>query len=62
VLDNPEDKDGKLFAKAKNNLGRDTKTLRYGKGVKRARQEGCSERGGLQNRVGSMAIPRTCAA
>jgi putative DNA primase/helicase len=34
VLDNPEDKDGKLFAKAKNNLGRDTKTLRYGKGVK----------------------------
>ena len=34
MLDNPEDKDGKLFAKAKNNLGRDTKTLRYGKGVK----------------------------
>jgi putative DNA primase/helicase len=34
VLDDPEDKDGKLFIKAKNNLARDTKALRYGIGVK----------------------------
>ena len=33
VLDNPEDKDSKLFVKAKNNLTRDTKALRYGMGV-----------------------------
>jgi hypothetical protein len=34
VLDDPEDKDSKLFVKAKNNLARDTKALRYGMGVK----------------------------
>jgi putative DNA primase/helicase len=34
VLDDPEDKDAKLFVKAKNNLTRDTKALRYGMGVK----------------------------
>ena len=34
VLDDPEDKDTKLFVKAKNNLARDTKALRYGMGVK----------------------------
>jgi len=33
VLDDPEDKDSKLFVKAKNNLARDTKALRYGFGV-----------------------------
>ena len=30
VLDDPEDKNSKLFVKAKNNLARDTKALRYG--------------------------------
>jgi putative DNA primase/helicase len=34
ALDDPEDKDSKLFVKAKNNLARDTKALRYGMGVK----------------------------
>jgi len=34
VLDDPDDKDCKLFVKAKNNLARDTKALRYGMGVK----------------------------
>jgi hypothetical protein len=34
VLDDPEDKDSKLFVKAKNNLAKDTKALRYGIGVK----------------------------
>jgi hypothetical protein len=34
VLDDPEDKNNKLFVKAKNNLARDTKALRYGMGVK----------------------------
>ena len=34
VLDDPEDKDCKLFVKAKNNLARDTKALRYGISVK----------------------------
>jgi putative DNA primase/helicase len=34
VLDDPEDKDAKLFVKAKNNLAHDTKALRYGFGVK----------------------------
>jgi putative DNA primase/helicase len=34
VLDDPEDKDSKLFVKAKNNLAKDTKALRYGMGVK----------------------------
>ena len=34
VLDDPEDRDSKLFVKAKNNLTRDTKALRYGIGVK----------------------------
>jgi hypothetical protein len=34
VLDDPEDKDSKLFVKAKNNLARDTKALRYGISVK----------------------------
>ena len=34
VLDDPEDKNSKLFVKAKNNLARDTKALRYGFGVK----------------------------
>jgi putative DNA primase/helicase len=33
VLDDPEDKNSKLFVKAKNNLARDTKALRYGMGV-----------------------------
>ena len=33
VVDDPEDKDRKLFVKAKNNLARDTKALRYGFGV-----------------------------
>jgi AAA domain/Bifunctional DNA primase/polymerase, N-terminal len=35
VLDDPEDKNSKLFVKAKNNLARDTKALRYGIGVKK---------------------------
>jgi putative DNA primase/helicase len=35
VLDDPEDKDSKLFIKAKNNLARDAKALRYGMGVKK---------------------------
>jgi hypothetical protein len=35
VLDDPEDKNSKLFVKAKNNLARDTKALRYGMGLKR---------------------------
>jgi hypothetical protein len=34
VLDDPEDKNSKLFVKAKNNLARDTKALRYGMSVK----------------------------
>src|SRR5262249_10381173 len=34
VIDDPEIKDAKLFVKAKNNLARDTKALRYGIGVK----------------------------
>jgi hypothetical protein len=34
VLDDPEDKNSKLFVKAKNNLAKDTKALRYGMGVK----------------------------
>ncbi|MFL6833444.1 MAG: AAA family ATPase [Xanthobacteraceae bacterium] len=34
VLDDPEDKDSKLFVKAKNNLARDAKALRYGMSVK----------------------------
>jgi putative DNA primase/helicase len=34
VLDDPEDKDNKLFVKAKNNLAKDTRALRYGMGVK----------------------------
>jgi len=34
VLDDPEDKSSKLFVKAKNNLARDTKALRYGMSVK----------------------------
>jgi hypothetical protein len=34
VLDDPEDKDAKLFVKAKNNLAPDKKALRYGFGVK----------------------------
>ncbi len=34
VLDDPEDKDAKLFIKAKNNLARDMKGLRYGIGAK----------------------------
>src|SRR5262249_5817557 len=34
VLDDPEDRNSKLFVKAKNNLARDTKALRYGMGVK----------------------------
>src|SRR5215475_13519556 len=34
VVDDPEDKDCKLFVKAKNNLARDTKALRYGMCVK----------------------------
>src|SRR5262249_20626561 len=33
VLDDPEDKNSKLFVKAKNNLAADTKALRYGIGV-----------------------------
>jgi len=33
VLDDPEDKNSKLFVKAKNNLARDTKALRYGMGA-----------------------------
>jgi AAA domain/Primase C terminal 2 (PriCT-2)/Bifunctional DNA primase/polymerase, N-terminal len=35
VLDDPEDKNSKLFVKAKNNLARDTKALRYGMGVRK---------------------------
>jgi AAA domain/Bifunctional DNA primase/polymerase, N-terminal len=35
VLDDPEDKNFKLFIKAKNNLARDTKALRYGMSVKK---------------------------
>jgi AAA domain/Bifunctional DNA primase/polymerase, N-terminal len=35
VLEDPEDKDSKLFVKAKNNLARDTKALRYGMSVKK---------------------------
>src|SRR5262249_35403260 len=34
VVDDPENKECKLFVKAKNNLARDTKALRYGIGVK----------------------------
>jgi putative DNA primase/helicase len=34
VLDDPEDKNSKLFVKAKNNLAHDTKALRYGMSVK----------------------------
>ena len=34
VVDDPEDKDSKLFVKAKNNLARDTKALRYGMSIK----------------------------
>jgi putative DNA primase/helicase len=34
VLDDPEDKNSKLFIKAKNNLAPDKKALRYGMGVK----------------------------
>jgi putative DNA primase/helicase len=34
VLDDAEDKDSKLFVKAKNNLAKDTKALRYGVSVK----------------------------
>jgi hypothetical protein len=34
VLDDPEDKDSKLFVKAKNNLAPDKKALRYGIGSK----------------------------
>src|SRR6516164_3928740 len=34
VLDDPEDKNSKLFVKAKNNLAPDKKALRYGIGVK----------------------------
>jgi putative DNA primase/helicase len=34
VLDDPEDKNAKLFVKAKNNLAPDKKALRYGFGVK----------------------------
>jgi hypothetical protein len=34
VLDDPENKDSKLFVKAKNNLAPDKKALRYGFGVK----------------------------
>src|SRR5262249_514002 len=34
VVVDPEDKNSKLFVKAKNNLARDTKALRYGMGVK----------------------------
>ena len=33
VLDDPEGKNSKLFVKAKNNLARDTKALRYGMGA-----------------------------
>jgi hypothetical protein len=39
VVDDPEDKDSKLFVKAKNNLARDTKALRYGMGVKTVGQD-----------------------
>ena len=35
VLDDPEDKNSKLFVKAKNNLARDTKALRYGMSMKK---------------------------
>jgi len=35
VVDDPENKDCKLFVKAKNNLARDTTALRYGIGVKK---------------------------
>jgi len=35
VLDNPEDKNSKLFVKAKNNLAADKKALRYGIGVRK---------------------------
>jgi putative DNA primase/helicase len=35
VLDDPEDKNSKLFVKAKNNLAPDTKALRYGMGVRK---------------------------
>jgi AAA domain len=34
VLDDPEDKNSKLFVKAKNNLAPDKKALRYGMGVR----------------------------
>jgi AAA domain len=34
VVEDPEDKNSKLFVKAKNNLARDTKALRYGMSVK----------------------------
>ena len=35
VLDDPEDKNSKLFVKAKNNLARDTKAPRYGMSMKK---------------------------
>jgi putative DNA primase/helicase len=35
VVDDPEEKDCKLFVKGKNNLSRDTKALRYGMGAKK---------------------------
>jgi hypothetical protein len=35
VLDDPEDKNSKLFVKAKNNLAPDKKALRYGMGVRK---------------------------
>src|SRR5262245_11059862 len=35
VLDDPEDKNSKLFVKAKHNLARDTRALRYGMGVRK---------------------------
>jgi putative DNA primase/helicase len=39
VLDDPEDKNSKLFVKAKNNLAADNKALRYGFGVKKVGQD-----------------------
>src|SRR5262249_45944503 len=39
VLDDPEDKNSKLFVKAKNNLAADNKALRYGFGVKTVGQD-----------------------
>src|SRR5262249_5670863 len=40
VLEDPEDKNSKLFVKAKNNLAPDTKALRYGMGVKTVGHDG----------------------